>query len=181
MDVALSGDEIINLVGYPINIVAYSDLYKYNNINQLLGENGCCLILYNYGDIGDIKYGHWCCIYSGSDEKGKPIITFFDPYGYSIDSKQMDYIKEYFDEKEYSLYPFLTKLLVDSKGYDIHYNNYGLQKQKENINTCGRWCALSIIARKCTVKQFYEHYSKFENPDEQAVIDTDLITYLDSL
>jgi hypothetical protein len=181
MNRSLSGSDIIKLVGYSINIVCYNELENYNNIFDLLGKNLCCVILYNYGGNNQNQYGHWCCVYLNYDKKGKPRLIFFDSYGCEIDDEDENfgYIKDFFKQKEYTLYPFLSKLLLDS-GMDIHYNNYQLQSFDDGVSTCGRWCAMVLITR-ADVDDFYYYYSKFKNPDKEIVKDTDFLFYLDDI
>lgn len=173
MDIPLSFEDIKKIVGYNINCLAYNELENYNNIFDVLGDNLCCMVLYNYDEVNNSQYGHWCCVFM-RNEDGKDILEFFDSYGNEIDSIQMDEIKDYFKKKQYKLFPWLSKLMIDS-GLDLHYNNYRMQSDDPNIATCGRWCSLRILTRENNIDKFYKYYSQFPNMDLQSCIDTDSI------
>lgn len=181
MDKPLSANEIMDIIGYRVNIASYDDIQQYNKIEDLLADNECCLILYNYGDIHDkIQLGHWCVIFTRL-ENDKPIIEFFDPYGFQIDT-QIDYIKDYYKEKNMYLYPWLSKLLLAADNrYDLHYNNYKLQRDADDILTCGYWVAIRVVCRDRTIDKFWNYYNQFDDKDEQVVIDSNIIRYLDNI
>jgi hypothetical protein len=123
MNKLLSSNDIINLIGYPINVITYNELTEYKNINDIL-INDICLIL--YPSIISENIGHWTIL-----TKSKKKITFFDPYGTKPDYQKESPITDF----------YLTKLLINLPN-NIHYNECKLQKLSKNINTCGRWCAL---------------------------------------
>jgi hypothetical protein len=87
--------------------------------------------------------GHWTALLKTPDG-----ITFFDSYGYIVDSE--------FKELEYKQPHYLAELLVElSNIVQINYNQYRFQEMKEGVNTCGRWVLLRIWLADMTTDQFY--------------------------
>ena len=58
MNVALNPEQVEHIAGIPIEVVKYSDLHKYKNINQLFNKKKAVLLLYQIQPT----YGHWCCL-----------------------------------------------------------------------------------------------------------------------
>lgn len=117
-----------------IKIVSYMELRNYQSINELLYPSGRCMILYEYED----HYGHWTCLF-----KTKTGVNFFDSYGIEIDSQLLDIPENYRGD-----YPHLTYLLYRFKTMNpeatVDFNEYALQEEEKNINTCGKWCVIRM-------------------------------------
>ena len=148
MDQPLSSRQIKNeLPGVPIHI--YADLNRFTTLEQVLGSRGAAVLL--YPGESDTN-GHWVTLFKNKNDKGKPIIEFFDPYGTSIDQEfQYTPIK----------HPhYLARLMVNSP-YDIEYNEYRMQKMEPNISTCGKHVINRLKNRHLTLKQ-YAHMFKGE-------------------
>ena len=122
-------------------ILKYSELSRYENINELLPSNGTykiILIETNY------NVGHWCCIL----RYGKTI-EWFDSYGIVPDGelKFVSAIKKKLLGEDHK---YLTNLLASAtkQGFHVIYNKKKLQKVKNGVNTCGRWVLLRITMMK---------------------------------
>ncbi len=130
-----SDKDILKAVEGKANLVLYPEIEEYDNINQLLGSNKACIILYITDDNGGDIFGHWCCIY----QVAKNTLEFFDPYAYIFDSQLT------FADKKTP--PFLTRLL-ENCNYDIRVNTHILQsRQSKSMSTCGRHCAVRLNCR----------------------------------
>lgn len=160
--VALSGDEVLRLTENKANLITYPELNKYDNIEEILKPFGACIILYETKK----NYGHWVCLI----ERGNNNIEFFDSYGKMIDH-QLKFIPEHFRVESKQKYTLLTYLLLKS-GKKIEYNNYKLQSTKNDINTCGRWCAIRIKLKHINIDDFANIF--ISNPLENDL----LITYI---
>jgi len=154
---ALSNIDILNAVNNKCNLVTYSDIQHYRNIDDLLGPYHCCVILYE----SDGDCGHWCVLQRRKDGK----LEFFDPYGIPIDDK----IK-WNTENVYC--PELTKLIVDNKE-SLVYNDQPLQKMKKNINTCGRHVISRILNRNMDIDEYCDVVTNFK-----PWAADDVVTYL---
>lgn len=137
----ITGDNILSICGGEANIVTSSDLYKYKNIDDVLGKYGATIIFY---DKKDDPVGHWSCIF----RKGKTL-EFFDPYGMDID-EPLDFT----GGKSY-----LKALCYNSK-YRLTYNPYSIQKYSKNISTCGRFVGLRILLREMDIHKFADLFFK---------------------
>ena len=159
LNIAYSNNNIKKKLDGKCNIITYNDLSNYNNIDQVLGKFGCVVILYETSK----NYGHWICLFKTHDKKGKEIISFFDPYGFTVDDK-LDY-----GNIEY--YPMMSKLLYESP-YQIEYNQYPMQTFSKNIATCGPWCIARIKFRKLPLNDFHKLFkgNKHFTSDELVAI-----------
>lgn len=144
--IPLSSEEVMKLVGGQAEIVLYENLYKYDNIDQLLGQHGAVFLLYQQKP----SYGHWVAIV----RRGKHEIEFFDPYGGKIDS-QLKWTSPAMRKKLNMDYPYLTKLFYEAPNhYSLVYNQYPFQKNGNDVATCGRWSALRIRNKHLTLDEF---------------------------
>lgn len=155
-----SGEDIINIIKREIPIYSYKELYKFENINQILGKNKEAVILYEWLP----NNGHWTCIFVNSDNK----LEYFDSYGNKID----DYYKKLYLPYDYirmrkTQYPYLAKLLIESP-YELVYNEIPLQELNKNVNDCGRWVAMRLYFKNNTLYEFANFFksNKKLSPDE---------------
>src|SRR5712672_59943 len=119
---ALSGEDILNLLDNKTNIMLYRDLYKYDNLDDVLGKYKSCVILY---ETTEPLYGHWCVVF----QQNPNTIEFMDSYGYLIDNEiSIDFMNRHIIDKFYSKGPILRRLIYYSKYKYIIYNNYQLQE-----------------------------------------------------
>ena len=167
-NIALSNKDILYLLDGKANIVMYPDLYKYNNIDEILDPYGACILLFE----SKPKYGHWCAIFKTSNTT----LEFFNPYGgYPDDS--LEYIPMHFREISNQLYPYLTILMINSP-YQLSYNEIQFQKHNKNIKTCGRHCVVRLLYRYLSL---YEYYNDLKNLSDDTGYNFDqLVTLLTS-
>ncbi len=145
MDKSLSGTEIMKLMNNQCKIVSYSDLHKYNSIQELLSPFGCAVILY----LTKKNYGHWVCLFMDSKNR----VEVFDSYGIFEPDDELHLIDHKFKKESYQDEKYLLGLL---KKYDkdVIWNHYKFQKMEDGINTCGRWCVARLKMRKYSLEEF---------------------------
>lgn len=143
-NIALSNYDLIKLLNGKANIITYDKLYKYKNIDEVLGPNGAAILLYLFKP----HYGHWTAIIKRTPK----IVEYFDSYGQPPD-EVLEHIPLQFRKKSNQDYPYLSKLLWESP-YNIEYNDYHFQKHQNNIKTCGRFAALRVIFKHLTLNKF---------------------------
>lgn len=161
MSKSLSNDEILKLLGGKANLLGYSDVHKYQTLDELLGPHQCCVVLYE----AKKNYGHWCCIFRRGN-----VCEFFDPYGNYPDTI-LETIDKKFRQQSNQNYPYLCKLMIDSP-YTLTYNEHNFQEYKRNINTCGRWVVCRLLFKHLPLKEFYKLFKKNRDykPDLYATI-----------
>ena len=154
----LNGREVLDLVNGRANVITYPELKKFTSIEGLLQPYGACYILY----MKNKSSGHWCCL-----TQVGTLISFFDPYGGPIDS-QLKFT--------WHKIPYLTKLLSQAAfdGYKVTFNPYQFQKLRDNVKSCGRWCALRIVLKDMPLKDFKKLFMG-ANSDEVATIVTEML------
>tara|TARA_R110001592_G_scaffold150885_1_gene376936 strand:+ start:3552 stop:4106 length:555 start_codon:yes stop_codon:yes gene_type:complete len=154
-NIPLSGSDLNRITEGKTNILAYESLEKYNNIDDVLGPHGACIILYQH----DEDFGHWICIFR-IDSK---TLYFFDPYAIQID-KEIKFSPFQLRQHEGKVVPHLSILIGRSK-YKLIQNKTRYQRFKKDVNTCGRWCAHRILHRSMSEKSYSklmlgnEHYN----------------------
>lgn len=148
--ISLSNYNIFDLLNKRVRILTYPELIKYDNIEDVLKPNGAFVILY----LTKKNYGHWCCVTKHADR-----IEFFDPYGDSLPDEQFEKINIHFRKISNQIFPHLTYLLYKSP-YKIEYNNYPFQKEKNNINTCGRHCVVRILLKDLLLDDYHKLIKK---------------------
>ncbi len=145
-DIALSNYDILKLIDGKANIVLYPNLYKYDNIDDILEPYGAFVLLFEARP----KYGHWTCIFKLDDDT----LEFFNPYGGYPDDT-LKYIPENFSKQTYQNHTYLTQLLLRSP-YNLTYNEYRFQQMGKNIRTCGRHCVTRLLYRWMSLEEYYE-------------------------
>jgi hypothetical protein len=154
-NIPLSNTRISQLLDHNVKIEVYPNLHKYNNIDELLGTYGACVLLFESMP----KYGHWCCIFKVSDE----LIEFFNPYGTIAEGWPDDcltHIPEEFRKITNQLIPKLSLLMLNSP-YELSYNEYPFQKHESDIKTCGRHCVVRLRNKHMELEEYLD-YLNFE-------------------
>ena len=160
MDKSLSAEEVQQIAGEPIRVLKYSALCNYKDIEDMFGKYKGVLLLYE----STLNRGHWTCL---KKMKNKTI-CFFDSYGY-IPDDELHFTNIKFRRENCMDLPYLTALMYKSK-YAIDYNDVQLQKFKDNINTCGRYCGLFLRCQDMDNIQFAKWLkSKDQNTDRLIV------------
>lgn len=142
---SLSNDEVLQLIDGKANLVTYTQLKNYKNIDQLLGKYGACVILY----LTKKNYGHWTCIF----KINKKTLEIFDSYGIFPDDELNFKMNDNFRIVSGQNYPHLTYLLYNSP-YDLTFNEYQFQKKGRDVATCGRHVATRLLLRKLSLENY---------------------------
>jgi hypothetical protein len=133
----LSADDIIrvikrfNLLFSRSDIIEYPQLIHYNLELLLPHQNDFKIVFFITNQMGMNKEGHWCVLARKNNK-----FVWFDPYGLTADSE-----KNWINVKKRREYgenePILHEIVPKGK---LEWNHFDYQKQKQNVNTCGRWC-----------------------------------------
>ena len=153
--VSLSDKDVFKLLDGKVHIEVYPNLHKYQNLDQLLGPYGACVLLFE----AQPQYGHWCAIFKINDE----LVEFFNPYGTINEGWPDDsllYIPTGFRIKTHQYTPYLSLLLLSSQ-YELSYNDYQFQKHGNNIRTCGRHCVVRLWNKHLHLEE-YKHLMDIE-------------------
>ena len=126
----LSGVDIQNLTGRAP--VLYTDLKKFQSVNELLGAKKYVIILYQ---TSSITTGHFVCL----RENDKNEISFFDSYGFKYDSEQ------HFGARFDLNVPHYLTQLIEKDGRPCDYNKFDFQRKRPNVATCGRWSSIAAL------------------------------------
>ena len=143
-DVPLSDSDIRRVLGKDIKIITYPELASMNSIDECFDNKGRCIMLYL---TESETSGHWVCMLRKKDG-----IEFFDPYGEPPESALRGVSEE--DKEAYGeAEPYLTNLLKAS-GLKVIYNKHRFQKEKANVNTCGRHSVVRCLYAPDTLEKY---------------------------
>ena len=157
INTSLNGDEM--LFYNPDSVLCkYTDLYIYNNIDDVFGHLDKIILLYL---TKSETSGHWTCLYRQNNK-----INFFDSYGLNIDD-ELNYISPYKKNELHEKYRYL-KHLLDKSNYEIEHNIYKLQG--EHSQCCGRYVSLRLINNFMDNDEFYNIYFHNKNKSNDNII-----------
>ena len=126
------------------NIIEYSEIAKYNDINEMLPyPNSYKVILYEQED----NDGHWATIKTDG-----PNIYYFDSYGNKI-----DHPLSWSKDNNYRLGQgkhYLTNLL-NKTNKQVQYNDVAYQAPSYDLATCGAHC-VSFIKSGKNLKDYFK-------------------------
>jgi hypothetical protein len=148
----LSGREIMEALNNETKIIKYSDMWKYDNINEVLHPFNNAVILYQVRP----DFGHWVCIIKHKNNT----LEYFDPYGFSIDHP-IKYIKQPFRKQSRQDFPQLIRLFLNSP-YNIQINHKKIQTFDKKTSTCGRHIIMRLTLKHVPLKE-YQKIFKNEN------------------
>ena len=153
---SFSGEDMKKLTENKYNIYRYHELEKFDNIDQVLGDNLGAIILYQ----STMNSGHWISLWRNGDT-----IYFFDSYGFDVD-QELKYSDFHMRRHKGVKVPHLSHL-IDVSGYKVISSPYKLQKMRDKTNTCGRFSGLAIKLRHMSFKDFSDLFmsNRHYNPD----------------
>lgn len=141
----LSGDDIVRLSGGAVNIMAYEDLEGLTNLSQVFGQYTAVALLYQTGR----NFGHWVTLLN----RGGRQLEFYDPYGLKVD-EELNINNEFHLRIHNGVITPHLSALIQKGGWDVVSNSDRVQKMLEDVNTCGRYCALRVKFRALSMKEF---------------------------
>lgn len=154
---ALSIDDLKDMQSKPIKYVMYDDL-RDMDYDELWSEGPMCIILLDIHNGRDIEpVGHWVALLNYDSH-----IEHFDSYGLSLD-QELSFTHDG---------PYLTNIL---KGKTVVENGEKLQKFRDQVNTCGRWCIVRCNEYNRNIHDFVEWIHNI--PCEPDIAVTLLTTY----
>lgn len=142
------------------DIIKYSELKKYNSLDDLLPNPLFCykVILLETNK----NSGHWTCIIRMSN-----IIECFNSYGVSIDS-EFRFIPDVIERMLGESTRFLSNLIKKNNTFKVINNTYDFQSKDTDVATCSRWCILRIETSKIgySLKDFVNMIKKQVEKDD---------------
>jgi hypothetical protein len=141
---SLSDKDIQTLLEPDTSIITYPQFADYNDILDCFDSEGRCVFLFLTQSASS---GHWLCMFL---RKGH--IEYFDSYGQAPEAQRRWLTKEQLEELgqgERYLYNLLSK-----SGIPVYYNKVEYQKDKQDINTCGRWVAARLNNKNMSNAEF---------------------------
>ena len=141
----LSGTDILRITDNKTNIYKYEDLENVQYLDEIFNLYGAAIILYQTAE----KYGHWVSLI----KKSNKLLEFYDPYGINVDDELNIDNNYHLRIHGGKLVPHLTSL-IEKGGWRVEVNKTQIQKIKEDVNTCGRYCALRVRFKNLSMLKF---------------------------
>ena len=130
-----------------LKIIPYPDLLRAKSIDDVLDDKGRLMLLYL---TENENTGHWVCLLNYRNSK---IIEYFDPYGnYKPDGEAKWISKE--KQKQFGQASKKLTQLLQSSSYQVKSNAYPFQKDKINMNTCGRHCTTRLYFKNLKLPEY---------------------------
>jgi hypothetical protein len=144
-EIELSDSDIRTALDDRLNLITYEDLEQYNSIDDVLGEHGACIILYQRERFE----GHWTCLWRSNKNN---VLWFYDPMGIEMDTEvKLSKFQLRVHNGQEVLH--LTHL-IEQSNYTVISNTFEHQKNARTINTCGRHCVTRLLFRELNPTQY---------------------------
>ena len=142
---ALSNDDINKILEPATKIFSYPKFNEFQHIDEAFDSEGRCVFLFL---TESENVGHWLCMFKRPEG-----IEYFDSYGDKPDAQRSWLSEEKLAELDEAT-PRLTELLRSS-GYRVYCSTFQYQKERSDINSCGRWCVARLLCKDMSNLQFY--------------------------
>ena len=155
------------------NIIKYSELKNYNNIDKLLPKIGSYKIILIESQENS---GHWVLMLKYKNKDKKTIIEFYNSYGMKPEA-DLSYIGSMMNRILGNGKDDLNDLLDDAKkkGYEVIYNKKRFQSSNKKVNTCGRHVLNRIIMATKFKMDLYEYIDFIEELKKKYNTESDII------
>lgn len=154
---SFSSQDIMKVMNGEVNIIRYPDLAQFSHIDELLEPHGCAIVLY----LNKPYFGHWVALNRVHCKNGKRVLEHFDPLGYDIDAELKRLPSRMLPAHvNPDGQPLLSSLVYNSGYDDVIWNNLPLQKDGNNVNTCGRHCAVRLLLREVPLEKYLSLFKK---------------------
>ena len=143
---SLTNDDIQRILDPDTNIITYPQFHSMNDIDECFDSLGRCIFLFL---TTSPTSGHWICMFKRTNNT----IEYFDSYGEKPEAQRSWLTKDQLEglgQSERSLWNLLKK-----SGYKVFYNTFPYQKNRDDINTCGRWCVARLVCKDMSNLQFF--------------------------
>ena len=130
-----------------LKVVSYPELLSATSIDQVLDEKGRLMLLYL---TENENTGHWVCLLK---RRGTKCIEYFDPYGkYGPDGESKWLTPE--ELEEFGQDTFHLSKLIKNSPYKLVVNKTQFQKDKRDVNTCGRHCLTRLYLKHLSLPEY---------------------------
>jgi hypothetical protein len=154
-EVLLTGQDIHTMTSGHVNILPYHMLANAASFDNILGDSGACIILYELSEGS----GHWVLVMKRPATPTDPEhIEFFDPLGVPVDA-DLPRIDAHVRSQLHEDVPHLTQLIRES-GLQVVWNRQKLQKDIRHVNTCGRHCVVRWLFRKTPLDRYQKSLTR---------------------
>ena len=158
----LGDDDIQKEMARPVPIWVYNQLYGQNirSILDIMDDKGQAIIL-----VPRLakNVGHWVCVLTNKDGE----IEFFDSYGDAPDKQKEGLTPEKI--AELGIGDDILVPLLKASGKPVVYNTHKFQAERDNYNTCGRWCVGRLLFKDFSLEDFKKMIDETKLPPDDAI------------
>jgi hypothetical protein len=155
------------------NIIKYSELKNYNNIDTLLPKiNDYKIILIE----SQQNTGHWIVLLKYKNKDNKIVIEYYNSYGMKPEA-DLSYIGSMMNKILGNGKDDLKDLLNNAreKGYEVIYNKKRFQSSNKKVNTCGRWILNRIIMMTKFKMDLYDYIDFIDELKKKYDVEADIV------
>lgn len=154
---ALSNEDIQQLLEPDTKIFSYPKFAEMSHIDEAFDPLGRCVFLFL---TKSPTSGHWLTMFKRNGH-----IEYFDSYGEKPEAQREWMTQERLDELGEGE-PYLMDLLKRSR-VRVYYNTVPYQKERDDINTCGRWTVARLMCKDMSNLEFYNLVKRSgQTPDD---------------
>ena len=130
-----------------LKVVSYPELLNAKHIDEVLDSKGRLMLLY----LTENEHtGHWVCLLK---RRGTKTLEYFDPYGnYGPDGESKWLTPQ--ELEEFGQDTFHLSKLIKSSPYKLIINKTKFQKDKRDVNTCGRHCLTRLYLKHLSLPEY---------------------------
>ena len=130
-----------------LKVVSYPELLHATHIDQILDHKGRLMLLYL---TENQNTGHWVCLLK---RRGTKVLEYFDPYGNYGPDGESEWLTPQ-ELEEFGQDTFHLSKLIKASPYKLVVNKTKFQKDKRDINTCGRHCLTRLYLKHLSLPQY---------------------------
>ena len=134
-------------------VIQYDDLAHFQSAEQMFKMSPNIIVLLQIETPGAPKVGHWIALLNQGTH-----YEHFDSYGISMD-KELAITHEK---------PFMTRLM-QHPDKPLVQSTKRLQRMREEMNTCGRWCVARVKMRDMPLLEFERFFTRFKDMPDAVV------------
>ena len=145
--VYLSDDDIQLITRGECPLVDFSNLRGVNDLMEAFTEQDCFILFYG---TESADKGHFSTVLLHRDTK---VLEHWDSYGYTLEKLYQisDWERK---TNKFNIILDLSNSMCVKYGLQFQENRTKLQKLRDGVNTCGRWCCVRSIFRELSMSQF---------------------------
>ena len=141
-DIPLSGTQVREILGSDVKLVPYHTLEGVNDINEVLGPQKMCILLYEFSE----NNGHYCAMHVREG-----LLEVWDSFGFNLQQARQ---KFNYGPKTNFLQEIINRSLQNGSITSYVVNSTDFQGRNSSSQVCGRYAAFRLLHTSEPLKEF---------------------------